>query len=146
MLPWYCEMNDEIFKGKTNWHKPCQKEKRASPSLLHSYITRLAPATSHLVLLVVKVLLGDTATEVLGLGAANVDILEQDLGGGVGSGHGFGLLDFGIDALACLLVDGLEFGLGGDFPVENLLLETGDGVLGAAHTLDFLASLLMGKC
>jgi hypothetical protein len=96
---------------------------------------------SLLVLLIVKVLLGDTATEVLGLRATDVDVLEQDLGGGVGSGHGLGLLDFGVDALAGLLVDGLELGLGGDFPIQNLLLETGDGVLGAAHALDFLASL-----
>jgi hypothetical protein len=97
--------------------------------------------TGCLVLLVVKVLLGDTATEVLGLRATDVDVLEQNLGGGVGSGHGLGFLDFGVDALACLLVDGLELGLGGDFPIQNLLLEAGDGVLGAAHALNFLASL-----
>jgi hypothetical protein len=101
----------------------------------------LAKEKSLLVLLIVKVLLRDTATEVLGLGTTDVDILEQNLRGGVGSGHGLGLLDFGVDALACLLVDGLELGFGGDFPVENLLLEAGDGVLGAAHALDFLASL-----
>jgi hypothetical protein len=99
------------------------------------------PFESDLVLLVVVVLLGDTATEVLGLGATDVNVLEQNLGGGLGGGHGLGFLDFGIDALAGLLVDGLELRLGGDFPVQDLLLEAGDGVLGAAHTLDLLASL-----
>ena len=94
-----------------------------------------------LVLLIVVVLLGDASTDVLGLAARDVNVLEQNLRGGVGSGHGLGFLDFGVDALACLLVDGLELRLGGNFPVQDLLLEAGDGVLGAAHALNFLAGL-----
>ena len=93
---------------------------------------------------VVEVLLGHAATEELGLGATDVDVLEEDLGGGVGSGHGLGLSDLGVDVGAGLLVEGLELLLSGDLPLEQLLLEAGDGVLGAAHALDLLTCAVGG--
>ena len=93
---------------------------------------------------VVEVLLGHAATEELGLGATDVDVLEEDLGGGIGCGHGLGLGDLSVDAGAGLLVEGLELLLGGDLPLEQLLLEAGDGVLGAAHALDLLTCAVGG--
>lgn len=93
---------------------------------------------------VVEVLLGHTAAEELGLGATDVDVLEENLGGGFGCGHGLGLSDLGVDVGAGLLVDGLELLLGGDLPLEQLLLEAGDGVLGAAHALDLLTCAVGG--
>lgn len=93
---------------------------------------------------VVEVLLGHTAAEELGLGATDVDVLEENLGGGVGRGHGLGLSDLSVDVGAGLLVEGLELLLGGDLPLKQLLLEAGDGVLGAAHALDLLTCAVGG--
>lgn len=93
---------------------------------------------------VVEVLLGHTATKELRLGATDVDVLEENLRGGVRNGHGLGLGDLGIDVGTGSLVDGLELLLGGDLPFEQLLLEAGNGVLGAAHALDLLAGAVGG--
>jgi hypothetical protein len=93
---------------------------------------------------VVEVLLRHTTAEELGLGATDVDVLEEDLRGGVGRGHGLGLSDLGVDVGAGLLVEGLELLLGRDLPLEQLLLEAGDGILGAAHALDLLTCAVGG--
>lgn len=119
---------------------------KCAPSLYYKHSTHLSAGgdvtnLDGLALVVVEVLLGDTATEELGLGATDVDVLVEDLRGGIRGRHLLGLGDLGVDALASLLVNRLELCLGGDLPVEDLLLESGDGVVGAAHTLDLLTGL-----
>jgi hypothetical protein len=95
---------------------------------------------------VVEVLLGHAATEELGLGATDVDVLEENLRGGVGCGHGLSLGDFGVDVGAGLLVEGLELLLGGDLPLEQLLLEADKGTLaGVAPLLTVLDGGLDGE-
>lgn len=94
--------------------------------------------------LVVVVLLGHAAADELGLRAPHVDVLVQDLGRGVGDGHGLGDGDLVVDVLAGLLVDRLELFLGADIPVQDLVLEAGDGVVGGPHALDLLAGPVGG--
>lgn len=94
--------------------------------------------------LVVEGLVDSAATHPLGLGATDVDVLEEDTAGVVGDGHGLGGGDLLVDVGASGLVDGLELVLGGDTPLEDLLLESGDGVVGAAHALDLLTATVGG--
>lgn len=92
----------------------------------------------------VEVLLGDTSTDERRLGAGVVNILVQDLGGGVGNGHGLSGSDLLIDVRTGLLVDGLELLLSGDCPVDDVLLQTLDRVVGASHALDLLTGTVRG--
>lgn len=93
----------------------------------------------------VEVLLRDTAPDEWRLGARVVNVLEQNLGGRVGDGHGLGGGNLLIDVRTGLLVDGLELLLGGHGPVENVLLQALDGVVGASHALDLLTGTVRGS-
>lgn len=93
------------------------------------------------ILRVVKVLLWYPAAHERGLGAADVNVLEEVLGRRLGGLHLLGLGDLGVDVRARVLVDGLELVLGRDAPVEQFQLEARNGVLCAAHALDFFARL-----
>ena len=94
--------------------------------------------------LVVEGLVDGTTTHPAGLGATDVDVLEEDAGSVVGSDHVLGLGDLSVDVGTGGLVDTLELLLGGNTPLEHLLLETGDGVVGAAHALDLLTATVGG--
>ena len=59
-------------------------------------------------------------------------------------GRSFSLLDGLVDLGLGLLVNGLELLLGGKTPVLDVFLETTDGVLGAAHLLDFVTGTVGG--
>ena len=96
------------------------------------------------VYLVVEGLVDSATTHPLGLGATDVDVLEENAGGVLGSGHLLGDGDLLVDVGTSGLVEGLELVLGADVPVEDLLLETGDGVVGAAHALDLLTATVGG--
>lgn len=63
---------------------------------------------------------------------------RRDAGCWLGSQHSLSLLDLLIHLGAGLLVDALELFLAAYVPFEQLLLETGDGILSRAHTLDLL--------
>lgn len=107
--------------------------------MLHSRpaLTMYTPTAGHL-RVEVEVLVGYAATHELGLRSFDVDVLVQDLRRGVGDGHGLGDGDLVVDVFAGLPVDRLQLILGTDCPVENLLLEAGDGVIGRSHALDLL--------
>jgi hypothetical protein len=92
----------------------------------------------------VVVLLSSSAADVWRLAALDVNVLVQNLGGGVGDGHGLSNGDLLVDVLAGLLVDGLELLLGDDAPVEHLLLESGNGVVCRTHALDLLTGSVGG--
>ena len=95
-------------------------------------------------LLVVVILVGDPPPQELGLAAPDIDILIEDLGRRLGHGHLLRHLDLLVDVRPGFLVDALELLLRRDLPVEQLLLEARDGVLGRAHALDFLAGAVRG--
>lgn len=86
----------------------------------------------------VVVLIGGTATDILGLGATDIDILKQDRGLGLGDSHGLGSSDLLGNVVAGLLVNLLQLLLAGDLPVDNSLFESGNGVVGRTHALNFL--------
>ena len=88
--------------------------------------------------------MGGTATNVLGLGTRDVDVLEQDLHGRIGDRHGLGGSDLLVDVAASLLVEPLEVLLSSDTPVKDPLLESGNGVVGGAHALDLLTGTVGG--
>merc|ERR1712072_505455 len=87
---------------------------------------------------VVEVLLWYPAAEELGLRATDVDVLVQHLRGRVRHRHSLSGRDLLVDVAAGLLVDLLRLLLLSDAPLDDLLLETGDRVVGAPHTLDLL--------
>lgn len=97
--------------------------------------------SAHVVLVVVEILLWDSAPHELRLTATDIDVLEQYLAGRLGSYHLLGLCDLGVNIGAGLLIDRLKLLLGGDTPVKEFLLEAGDGVVGAAHTLNLFTCL-----
>lgn len=92
----------------------------------------------------VVVLVGGTSSDVLGLGAADVDVLEQDIGLGLGHGHGLSGGNLLGNVASGSLVKALELLLSADLPVENLLLESGNGVVGGAHALNLLTGTVGG--
>lgn len=104
---------------------------------------QLAPSMQDITL-VVEGLVDSTATHPAGLRATDVDVLEQNAGGGVGDGHVLSLGDLVVDECAGGLVDRLELLLGGDAPLDHLLLQSGNGVVGAAHALDLLTAAVGG--
>lgn len=73
-----------------------------------------------------------------------IAVLEQDLHGWVRRRHSLGDGDLLVDVAAGLLVDGLELVLGRDGPVEDVLLQAGDGVVGGPHALDLLTGSVSG--
>lgn len=107
-------------------------------------ILKSAPLPTPIHLGEVKVLLRDTAPNEWRLGARVVDVLKQNLGGRVGNGHGLGGGHLLIDVRTSLLVDGLELLLGGHRPVENVLLQALNGIVGASHALDLLTGTVRG--
>ncbi|CRK47780.1 hypothetical protein BN1723_007760 [Verticillium longisporum] len=76
----------------------------------------------------VEGLVGGAATDELGLGAADVDVLKEDLGGGLGNGHGLGDGDLLVDVAAGLLVI---------TRIEDLVVLTATG-----HTIASLTAIL----
>ena len=95
-------------------------------------------------LLVVIVLVRDPAPHERRLAAADVDVLVQDLRRRLRHRHLLRNLHLLVHRGSRVLVDALELLLGGDFPVEQLLLEARDGVLRRAHALDLLARAVRG--
>lgn len=102
------------------------------------------PDWENTLLVEVEVLGGGAATDELGLGALDVDVLEEDLGLGLRDGHGLGGSDLSGDVVAGLLVDLLELLLSGNLPLEDSLLESGNGVVGGTHALDLLTGTVGG--
>ena len=95
-------------------------------------------------LLIVVILIRDPSPHELGLAAPDIDVLVEDLGRRLGHGHLLRNLDLLVDVGPGLLVDALELLLRRNLPVEQLLLEPRDGVLGRAHALDLLARAVRG--
>jgi hypothetical protein len=95
-------------------------------------------------LLEVVVLLGDTAADVLGLGTTDVDVLEQNLGLGLRGRHGLSSSNLLADVGASLFVNLLELLLRCDLPVQNLLLKSGNRIVGGAHALNLLTGSVGG--
>src|SRR4051812_68938 len=124
---------------------PKRSEPRSSGmnpfSQAQSINTRLGPDHP---LLEEETLIRRPTPDELRLGAADVDVLEQDLGCGLGVRHGFGSGNLLVDMGASLLVDVLELILLGDVPVENVLLEAGNGVVGRPHALNLLTCTVGG--
>ena len=89
-------------------------------------------------LFVIVILVRDPTPHERGLAAADVNVLVEDLGRRLRHGHLLRNLDFLVDRGAGVLVEALELLLRGDFPVEQLLLESRDGVLRRAHALNLL--------
>lgn len=88
----------------------------------------------------VEVLLRCPATDELGLRSPDVDVLVEDLGSSLWRSHGLGDADLLVDVSASLLVESFEFLLRSNVPVQDVLLEAGNGVVGGAHALDLLTS------
>lgn len=95
-------------------------------------------------LLVVVILVGGPPPQKFGLAAPDIDVLIEDLSCRLRYGHLLRHLDLLVNVRSGFLVDALELLLRRDLPVEQLLLEARDGVLGRAHALDFFAGAVRG--
>lgn len=92
----------------------------------------------------VEVLVRSAAPDECWLRSPNVNVLVQNLGSSLRRRHSLSSGDLLVDMGASLLVDGLELLLGSHGPVQNVLLQAGDGVVGATHALNLLASSVSG--
>lgn len=95
--------------------------------------------------LVVESLINGTTPHPQRLTSTNENILKQNTVVRFGGDHLLSDSNLFIDKAAGLLVNRLEFFFGDDRPVEQFLLETGNGVVGAAHTLDFFTATVGGS-
>ena len=95
--------------------------------------------------LVVIILIRRPSPHKLRLAPSHIDILIQDLRRSFRSRHSLRLRNLFIDRSTCLLVDGLELVLSCDVPLDEFLLQAGDGILGRAHTLDFFTRAVGGS-
>lgn len=94
--------------------------------------------------LVVESLVDGAAPHPSGLAAADVDVLEKDTGVVIGESHVLGSGNLLINVGTGGLVQTLEVFLRHDTPVKDLLLETRNGVVGAAHALDLFTATVGG--
>lgn len=90
--------------------------------------------------LVVVSLLRGSSSHPLGLAAGDVNVVKQGLEVGLGHRGSLGFLDLVIDKDLGITVKLLELLLGEDIPLENVLAETLDGILGGTHVLDLVTS------
>ena len=94
--------------------------------------------------LVIEGLVDSAAPHPSGLAAANVDILVQNARSVIGDDHGLGGGDLLVDVGTGSLVKGFQLILSCHVPVKDVLLEAGNGVVGAAHALDLFTAAVGG--
>lgn len=92
----------------------------------------------------VEVLVSGTAPDEWRLRSSRVNVLVQNLGSSLRGSHSLSGGDFLVDVGAGLLVDSLELLFSRHRPVQDVLLQAGDGVVGATHTLNLFASSVSG--
>lgn len=92
----------------------------------------------------VECLVGGTAADIAGLGTRSVDVFKENGRLGLGNSHGLGNGNLLIDVASGLLVNLLQIVLSRDLPVQNLLFQSGNGVVGGTHALDFLSGTVGG--